>query len=172
MSDTVQLLNTDLIQQILIAAQRSDRGRMNHNFHPDAASNPHRFLNVMCRGTYVTPHRHLQPPKSESFVILHGEVLFLLFDNDGRVTESYVLRGVDRGVGPFGIDIAAGLWHSLAVLTDHTVCYEVKAGPWDPATDKEFAPWAPSEGDSACSEYLAQLLAKHRASTDPHPGPA
>jgi cupin fold WbuC family metalloprotein len=171
MSDTVQLLNTDLIQQILSAAQQSPRGRMNHNFHPGAASNPHRFLNVMCRGTYVTPHRHLLPPKSESFVILHGEVLFLLFDDDGRVTESHVLRGVDTGVGPFGIDIAAGLWHSLAVLTDHAVCYEVKAGPWDPATDKEFAPWAPSEGDAACSEYLARLLARHRATADPSAGP-
>ena len=171
MSDTVQLLNAALIQHILNAAQESDRGRMNHNFHANAASNPHRFLNVMCRGTYVTPHRHLEPPKRESFLILHGEVLFLLFDDDGRVTESHVLRGVDRGVGPFGIDIVAGLWHSLAVLSEHAVCYEVKAGPWDPATDKEFAPWAPSEGDAACSDYLAQLLAGQDSTIAPNPGP-
>ena len=167
MSDTVQLLNTDLIQQILSAAQQSPRGRMNHNFHPGAASNPHRFLNVMCRGTYVTPHRHLLPPKSESFVILHGEVLFLLFDDDGRVTESHVLRGVDTGVGPFGIDIAAGLWHSLAVLTDHAVCYDVKAGPWDPATDKAGEFYTPKE----VSVLLARLLARHRATADPSAGP-
>ena len=58
-----------------------------------------------------------------------------------------------------GIDLRPGLWHSIAALTPVAVCYEVKPGPWDPATDKEFAPWAPEEGSDAASQYLATLLA-------------
>jgi cupin fold WbuC family metalloprotein len=57
-----------------------------------------------------------------------------------------------------GIDLEPGLWHTLTAVTPHAVCYEVKPGPWDPATDKEFAPWAPLEGDPRAEEYLRTLL--------------
>ncbi|MCZ7678049.1 MAG: hypothetical protein M5U28_04420 [Sandaracinaceae bacterium] len=36
--------------------------------------------------------------------------------------------------------------------------YEVKPGPWDPATDKEMAPWAPPEGDPRAAELVRALL--------------
>jgi hypothetical protein len=38
------------------------------------------------------------------------------------------------------------------------VCFEVKPGPWERATDKEFAEWAPAESDPAAAEYLRRLL--------------
>ena len=38
-----------------------------------------------------------------------------------------------------------------------TVIFEVKPGPYDAATDKEFAPWAPPEGDPRAHAYLIQL---------------
>ena len=44
-----------------------------------AADNPHRFLNVMAKGTYIAPHRHLDPRKAESFLVLRGEVAFFIF---------------------------------------------------------------------------------------------
>jgi len=161
MPNAIQFLDEELFDRMLAAASESDRGRLNFNFHPDAKSNPHRFLNVMCRGTYVTPHRHLHPPKSESFLILRGEVAFFLFDDGGQVTQAHVLRGLDGTGGPYGIDVESGHWHMLAVLSEHAVCYEVKPGPWDPATDKEFAPWAPAEGTAGCQDYLSRLIADH-----------
>jgi len=51
------------------------------------------------------------------------------------------------------------VWHSVAVLSPHAVCYEVKPGPYSQATDKDFAPWAPHEGDPAAFAYLARLVA-------------
>ena len=119
--------------------------------------NPHRFLNVMARGTYVTPHRHLDPPKTEAFLVLSGEIAFFVFDDEGNVIERRNLGG-----DAIGIDIAAGVWHSLAVLSDVAVCYEVKPGPYVQANDKDFATWAPREGDPRCAEYLARLL-EHEA---------
>ena len=35
-------------------ARQSPRLRVNHNFHGGMEENPHRFLNVMLRGTYVS----------------------------------------------------------------------------------------------------------------------
>lgn len=128
---------------------------MNYNFHVSAEDNPHRFLNVMLAGTYIRPHRHLDPPKAESFLVLAGRVAFFLFDDDGSIS-----RRIDLGEGAeaLGIDISPGIWHTLAVLTPHAVCYEVKPGPYSPVDDKAFASWAPREGDPAAGEYLQNLL--------------
>jgi cupin fold WbuC family metalloprotein len=155
MAGPVQLIDEALLEATLARAGTSPRGRTNHNFHPDLAANPHRFLNAWTRGSYAAPHRHLQVPKPESFVMLRGELALFVFDDAGWVTERHVLG---RG-GGLGVDLAPGLWHTVAALTDTAVCFEVKAGPYDAATDKEFAPWAPREGDPAAADYLARLLA-------------
>jgi len=46
------------------------------------------------------------------------------------------------------------------------VCYEVKPGPYLQANDKEFAPWAPREGDPDAARYLEELV---RAATPANP---
>jgi len=154
-SAKIQLIGPDLFEPLIERARQSPRLRANHNFHAAMDENPHRFLNVMARGTYVTPHRHLDPPKTEAFLVLQGEIAFFVFDDEGNVVERH-----DLGRGAIGIDVAAGVWHSLAVLSEIAVCYEVKPGPYTQANDKDFAPWAPREGDPGASEYLARLLAR------------
>lgn len=150
----VQLLDEALLARVTREALASPRLRTNHNFHAGPEDNPHRFLNAMARGTYVTPHRHLSPPKAESFILLRGAVACFLFDDAGDVTEIHRLGGAGE---PLGIDVAAGIWHSLVVRSDVAILYEVKPGPWVPATDKEFAPWAPREGTTGCPRYLRAL---------------
>ena len=151
----IKLLDRALIEATLARALSSPRGRTNHNFHENDLDNPHRFLNAILRGSYCAPHCHSAPPKSETFLVLAGEVAVFLFDDTGAVVETHVL-GRD---GLVGIDIAPGRWHSIASLSESAVCFEVKPGPWDPASDKQFAPFAPREGDAAAPAYLAHLLA-------------
>jgi len=151
----VQLIDEKLFDQVVSRAQRSERGRVNHNFHTGPSDNPHRFLNALTRGSYCAPHRHAAPPKAESFIVLSGEVLVLIFGDQGEIQEQHVLG---RG-GLWGVDIVPGTWHTIAAVTSTAVCYEVKPGPWDPATDKEFAPWAPREGDPHAAAVLERWLA-------------
>jgi cupin fold WbuC family metalloprotein len=155
MSGLVQLIDEALLETTIERAKRAPRGRTNHNFHPDMASNPHRFLNAWTRGSYAAPHRHLAVPKPESFVVLRGEMALFIFDDAGNVTGRHVL-GRD---GLLGIDVAPGIWHTVACVSETAICFEVKAGPYEAATDKEFAPWAPREGDPAATAYLEKLLA-------------
>jgi cupin fold WbuC family metalloprotein len=152
----VQLITRSLFNEVRARAAASPRLRMNHNFHASMGDNPHRFLNVMLRGTYVRPHRHLDPPKAESWVLLEGAVALLTFDDAGAITGRYTLTA---GGETCGIDVAPGIWHTVCVLTEWAVVYEVKPGPWAPATDKEFAEWAPAEGDPRAPEFLARWLA-------------
>jgi len=67
----------------------------------------------------VRPHRHLRPPKAESFLVLTGHMVAFVFDDDGSALSGHLL-----GDGPFsgkilsrvankavarGIDLGAGL---------------------------------------------------------------
>lgn len=155
----IERIDSSLFETTLARPDSSLRGRINHNFHKDLDENPHRFLNVMKRSTYVTPHRHLSPPKSETFVVLRGKVAVFVFDETGVIERYDVLSEPDK-VGACGLDLSPGIWHSLVVLSDHAICFEVKPGPYNPSNDKEFAPWAPPEGAPECAAYLEWLTAQ------------
>jgi cupin fold WbuC family metalloprotein len=114
------------------------------------------MLNALQPGTYVQPHRHITPPKAESIVVLQGAIGFVPFDDHGEIDRgNWQLVDPDRGV--VGIDYRAGIWHTFFAIAPDTVLFEVKPGPYDAATDKEFATWAPAEGDDGAMEYLAKL---------------
>lgn len=152
-SPRIQLLDSQLLHSLIDRARQSPRLRTNYNFHSSLEDNPHRFLNAMIRGTYIAPHRHRNPPKSESFLVLEGQIAFFTFDDTGEISSTHVL-----GRDAVGIDLEPGVWHTMAVITPHAVCYEVKPGPYSAAGDKEFAPWAPREGDPRVLDYLERLL--------------
>lgn len=164
----VQLVTDELVEAVVEQARRSPRRRMNYNFHSNNADNPHRFLNVFLEGSYVQPHRHRSAPKAESFIVLRGHMAAFVFDDNGNVISGHILgpeafRGkvperIASNAVSHGIDLAPGLWHTVAAITPVAVCYEVKPGPWDPATDKEMATWAPAEGSAEAAEYLCNLL--------------
>jgi cupin fold WbuC family metalloprotein len=150
----IQLVTKNLVEHTIARALACPRRRANHNFHADAEANPHRFLNAFVRGTYCAPHRHADPPKPESFIILSGQLAVFIFDDRGAVETHYVLSA-DHNVG---IDLPPGVWHTLAPLTETAVCFEVKPGPYSVHNDKEFASFAPLEGDAAADAYLQTLL--------------
>lgn len=149
----IQLLDSALFTALVERARQSPRLRTNHNFHASLDDNPHRFLNVMIRGTYIAPHRHLDPPKAESFLVLEGEIAFFTFEDAGRIATSHIL-----GRDAIGIDVVPGVWHTMTPLTPHAICYEVKPGPYLASNDKDFAPWAPREGDPGVPGYLQSLV--------------
>lgn len=155
MSNRVQLMTPELFERVIAQAQSSPRRRMNFNFHATLDENPSRLLNVLLRGTYIRPHRHSDPPKAESFVVLEGRIAVLIFDDAGRIEQRHALGCGDAALG---IDLAPGIWHTAVALSEHAICFEVKPGPYVQAVDKEFAPWAPREGDPGCAEYLETLV--------------
>lgn len=156
MVNGIQLITTRLFSAVQRGAESSPRKRMNFNFHEGPGDNPHRMLNVLLRGTYVRPHRHVTPPKSEAFLPLTGRVGIVCFDEAGAVTEQFVL---DAEGEVRGIDLPPGIWHTVLALSDASVCYEVKPGPWEPASDKDFAAWAPAEQSPEAEEFVTRMEA-------------
>src|SRR6266571_9133229 len=104
-------------------------------------------------GTYIQPHRH--STKVETLILIQGALGFLTFEDDGTIDSSRLVF-LSPQSGNIGIDCRAGYWHTFVALAPDTVVVEVKAGPYDAATDKEFAPWAPPENSSNGLAYLAE----------------
>ncbi|MBF0289600.1 MAG: WbuC family cupin fold metalloprotein [SAR324 cluster bacterium] len=152
----IQYINRDLLSALAEQAIHSERRRLNHNFHqPEDLVN--RMLNAIEPDSYVRPHRHKSPPKEETFIILQGKGAILIFEEDGSICEVFPL---DPTESKWGVDIPAGAYHTVVSLVTETIYFEVKAGPYVPITDKDFAPWAPPEKTAEAMDYLKQLRIK------------
>ncbi|MDR1980303.1 MAG: WbuC family cupin fold metalloprotein [Tannerellaceae bacterium] len=152
----MKIIDKKLLDETTAKARQSPRLRMNYNFHEDMDEPVNRLINAMEPGTYLRPHRHLNPDKDESFLILRGKVVIFTFDDNGVVTERLTL---DPQNGVYGADIKAGVWHGLIVLEHGTVLYEAKPGPFVPLPAGNFAPWSPEPEDTAAVEsYMTRLL--------------
>lgn len=152
----VTVIDDALLTELSAEAQASPRLRKNRNLHRDYQEPCQRLLNAMEPGSYIRPHRHLDPPKPEAFLVLRGRFAALIFDDDGTLMQVVPLG---RGAAS-GLDVPAGVWHSIVCLEEGSVFFETKPGPYAPLDDKDFAPWAPAEGSPEAVAYLARLAAR------------
>jgi cupin fold WbuC family metalloprotein len=152
-------ITAELASAALAYSRESPRRRVILPFHKQAADPLHRMFNAMQPGTYMRPHRHLDPPKAEAWVLLRGALAFFTFEDDGRVRDC--LR-IAAGSDVFGVDLVPGIYHGMLALEPDTLIYEVKTGPYQPSDDKSFAAWAPPEGSPEVAAYMAELLEHFR----------
>ncbi|BAQ17773.1 tryptophan synthase beta chain like [Methyloceanibacter caenitepidi] len=145
-----------LVDEAVRQSRIAPRGRMIAPLHRSLADPVHRMINAIQPGSYVRPHRHLDPPKPEAWIVLRGRLLFVTFHDDGAIDRHLVLAAQSER---FGVDLVPGRYHTVAALAPDTVIYEVKSGPYEATTDKAFAPWAPEEGTTEAEAYLSRLLA-------------
>ncbi|MBF0279791.1 MAG: WbuC family cupin fold metalloprotein [SAR324 cluster bacterium] len=150
----VQYINHELLEMVCGQSATSQRRRKNYNFH-QPADPAQRMLNALEPDSYVCPHRHSTPPKDEGFLILQGRGAAIVFKDDGKISEIFPL---DPSKNLWGVDIPAGRFHTIVALASKTVFYEVKPGPYNPLTDKGFAPWAPPEGHPDAIAYHQELI--------------
>lgn len=154
----MESIDKNLLDKLTAQAKTASRGRINHNFHRSLDEPLHRLLNALEPGTYVRPHRHKNPDKEESFVLLRGKVVFFIFDDQGNILSRHFLSPAD---GAYGMDIEAGVWHSLVVLESGSVIYETKLGPFAPLSEENMAPWSPPAEDiEAAKAYMEMLMGK------------
>ena len=150
----IQTITPDLLESVSRQAKESSRFRMNYNFHQEEDL-AQRFLNAIEPESYIRPHRHIDPSKDEAFLILRGRGVIVIFEDDGTVKEVFIL---DPTTGNLGVDIPAGVYHTIISLQSGSVFYEVKPGPYIANSDKNFAPWAPDENSSTVPTFFSQLL--------------
>lgn len=150
-------LGSEMLTHAVKLSKESPRGRIIQRLHKKDDAILQRMLNVMQPGSYMRAHRHLDPPKPETFIVLKGAVRYVEFDENGTVIRHADMRP-DSEV--FGVDIEPGVWHALIVLEPDSVIFEVKSGPYSKSSDKDFPNWAPEEDTPEAAMYLAELKQK------------
>lgn len=153
MPTVIKRVSQELFDNVSQQASALPRRRKNHNFHqlPDTVQ---RFLNVLQPGTYVRPHRHVRANNSngfELFLVLQGEIGFLVLDEQGQVVQTERLCAQ----GPtYGLELEEGQYHTLIALAPDTVMFEIKEGPYVPAADKDFMERFPAEGTAEAERQV------------------
>jgi cupin fold WbuC family metalloprotein len=148
----MKLLPAAMLDELAAKAAASPRLRAHHNVHESPADPVQRYFIVALRDSYFRPHRHLA--KGETALVLRGRLEVVTFDSSGAVVARYALG---EGAPSFGYETPAGTWHTLVVQSASAAFFEIKEGPYDPATVVEQAAWAPAEGDAGARAYVERL---------------
>ncbi|OGI01281.1 MAG: hypothetical protein A2X42_05975 [Candidatus Margulisbacteria bacterium GWF2_38_17] len=151
--ENVKLLTKTLITDLTEQITANPRKRINHNFH-QLSDYVQRFLNIVDQSSYIQPHKHQNPDKTETFIILKGKIKFFIFDDQGSAKDFFILSPEEDNLG---IDILPGIWHSFVTLSTTAAVFEIKEGPYFQQTDKIFAPFAPKENEPESADYLRYL---------------
>ena len=155
----IRIFAPDFLDHLAAEAAGTPRRRKNFNLHAANEYPCHRLFNALQADTYIQPHRHSDPAKDETVVLLRGKLGLVEFDEQGAVTGTHVIQP------GMTVDIPHGTFHGWCCLEDDTVFFEAKAGPYVPLAPAEVATFAPSEGDPQAPEFLARLKSlclKHR----------
>jgi cupin fold WbuC family metalloprotein len=150
----VRYIDRALLEAALSGARSSPRLRKNVNFHESALHPCQRLINAVLPDAYVRPHRHLDPAKEETLVILSGRLGLVLFDAVGNVIERALL---EAGGPKLAATIPPATFHTAVAFDGGAVVFEAKAGPYLPHGPGETAEFAPPEGTPEGQAYLARL---------------
>lgn len=126
-------IDKKLLDEISTKAKASERLRMNYNLHDSLDAKAQRLLNALEVGTVLPIHRHQYT--SETYILVRGKIRVMFYNEIGEETESCVL---DPLQGNYGIHISDGQWHTLEVLEDDSVIFEVKDGPYAPLEPEDI----------------------------------
>ncbi|MDD3352763.1 WbuC family cupin fold metalloprotein [Zoogloea sp.] len=162
------MLTYERLIELSLAAVGSGRGRMHLNLHPSYVDPCQRLFNAIGEQSYIRPHRHSIDPRVETLIAVRGLFGLITFDDEG-VPSRVELFGSElhAGVGctSVGVEVFPDEWHMVVALAPQSVVFEVKAGPFDPAGAKEFAPWSPPEGTQMAAEFLEEMRRFAKQST-------
>ena len=151
MDQNVIVLGQDTFTNLSETAKAIPRLRKNYNVHADLNDPVQRLYNALEPNTYVRPHRHQGEDRWEFFQIVFGSAVILTFNERGTVLEKIKLSSK----GPnYAVEIPGNSWHTVVSLEIGTVLFEVKQGPYQAGTDKDFAPWTPLEGEPAANALV------------------
>lgn len=156
----VSMLSYGRLNGLSQAAASSKRGRKHLNLHGSYAEPCQRLFNAIGERSYIRPHRHSIDPRVETLIAVRGLFGLITFNEDGAPVRVEIFGSeLHAGVGcaSVGVEVFPDEWHMVVALVPQSVIFEVKAGPFDPAGAKEFAPWSPPEETQMAADFLDEM---------------
>jgi len=148
-------LTLTMVGDLLALSRESPRKRMIQCVHKGDDAGVHKMFNALQPATYITPHRHSNPVKTETVLLVSGSMLYVEFTEDGKLKDHILIQ---PGTENFGIDVAPHVFHTFIALKPDTLLFEIKDGPYAAISDKDIPDWAPAEGTEEANAFLLSLL--------------
>ena len=134
-------------------AERSSLRKARVLLHGSPDKDLHEMLIVHSFGQYIQPHINLDSAKS--FLVLDGEMVVALFNNEGEIS-NYVKLGVSKGASAFLLRLDDPVFHTVVPVTTTVTFLETATGPH---TQTHYAPFSPAPNDKSESEkYMMWLM--------------
>lgn len=133
----IQLINDELLDDLHLKAQGSERLRMNFDLRTTAEDGSQRMLNCLEVGTLVPIHRHTETTetticlKGRLDVIFYAELPNMDAGGPGREFKEILRTELCPAKGNYGVQIPLGAWHTVEVK-EPSVLFEAKDGAYVP----------------------------------------
>lgn len=128
------IISNQIIDNLIAEAKASPRLRKNYNLHVSTSDSVQRMFNAMEPGTIVPIHRHKSV--NETMILLRGKMKVIEYDENYSPTSTIL----DINSGNIGVHIKSCVWHTVEVLEEGTVVFEVKEGPYQPLSEDDILP--------------------------------
>ena len=130
----ISILNKSIINYVKNAAEQSPLKRARINFHHSDHDSVHEMIIVAHKDGIIPPHSH-PIDKPESYHVIEGVLQVSIFNNDGALKETFVLKHDEH---PKMYRIQGGVWHQPIPVTEWVIYHEVATGPFNKEKDVIF----------------------------------
>ncbi|MBF0624167.1 MAG: cupin fold metalloprotein, WbuC family [Magnetococcales bacterium] len=159
-AEVAELTETHL-ERVRQAARASPRGRARICLHHGYADGVQEMVVGFTRHSYAPPHRHA-PGRSESFQVIEGSFLVVIFDEAGHIHRGIAMTRPEAG-GTFIYRLSAPLWHTVVPIAELSIIHEISQGPFVEGGD-DLTDWAPPASDvTGGMQFLDARVAAWRA---------
>ena len=148
-SEELLFINNELVDQIIGEAKQSQRHMARLLMHFDHEDPVQEMLIAMGRDCAVMPNRSVG--RSESLQVVKGELLLIVFDDDGKVVQRVKMGPVGSGE-VFLYRLSSTPWHTMIPLSEIVVVHEALQGPFNNSSEP-LPDWVPGD-----SQDLKQFL--------------
>lgn len=149
-------INDQKIQELKQKALKNFSGKVRLCLHRNIRESLHEMIIVLCKNVYIRPHKHVM--KTESFHVIEGSFLLIIFDKNGKEIKRILINKEQRK-NNFLCRLNRNIWHMIIPVTDFVVFHEVTNGPYIRKGSSVFASWAPKEDDhNGIEKFIESIL--------------
>lgn len=158
--DDIISINKSNIDILKAKALKNERKRIRLCAHRDVQDALHEMLIVQTKDVYIRPHKHIN--KSESFHIIEGELIVVIFDDIGRILQVVQMGEYLSGLVTY-YRLSDDYFHTVVPVSDIVVFHEITNGPFNPE-DTIYPLWSPKDNDNEaikiCMDSIDRFLLK------------
>jgi len=151
-TDDLAFINNDILNELKRVVLEEDKN-VRVSLHSSPENSLHNMIIAQSSKTYNRPHKHKN--KAETYHILYGEQIVLIFDDSGNVREKFMMSKEENMIYRF----EKNTFHMTIPTTPCVIFHESKIGPFVRKGDSIWADWAPKINDeTAIKTYIEKMF--------------